>query len=184
MFLVRWNKSLLLKLLPSKENSRRVSTTTYKKSFLSRDLSQQFGINLHMFANLSEEKLVLKVLRCNSEILENHSVLEFFNNEALVELSDSLFRNLAPYSTDPRTRKKPMKTLKNWNVPTESFGIVLQPKTLLALQIACIVVSANLQKDYIDLMRKLNIVDEANAALKSRRVCRTCWVLYVRLVTL
>ena len=51
-------------------------------------------------------------------------------------------------------------------MPTESFGIVLQPKTLLALQIACIVVSANLQKDYIDLMRKLNIVDEANAALK------------------
>lgn len=138
-----------------------------KKSFLSRDLSQQFGINLHMFANLSEEKLVLKVLRCNSEILENHSVLEFFNNEALVELSDSLFRNLAPYSTDPRTRKKPMKNPEELERADRIFLELCynlrhywrsRSRALLFLQ--------TYKKDYIDLMRKLNIVDEANAALK------------------
>lgn len=48
-----------------------------KVTFLARDLSQQFGINLHMFANLTEEEFVTKVLTCSPEILENISVLEF-----------------------------------------------------------------------------------------------------------
>ena len=153
--------------IKKKNNAESQPQQPTKKSFLSRDLSQQFGINLHMFANLSEEKLVLKVLRCNSEILENTSVLEFFNNEALVELSDSLFRNLAPYSTDPRTRKKPMKNPDELERADRIFLELCynlrhywrsRSRALLFLQ--------TYKKDYVDLMKKLNIVDEANAALK------------------
>ena len=71
-----------------------------KLTFLARDVSQQFGINLHSFNSLSEEELVAKVLRCDKDITNNPAVLEFFGKDEIVEISNSLARNLEPYATD------------------------------------------------------------------------------------
>ncbi|RCK66176.1 Formin BNR1 [Candida viswanathii] len=138
-----------------------------KVTFLPRDLSQQFGINLHMFANLTEEQLVSKVLRCSSEILENISVLEFFNNEALFEFSDSIFRNLAPYSSDPRSKKNPMKDPEELERSDRIFlELCFNLRHYWRPRSRALLFTQTYRKDYVDLMKRLSIVDEANACLK------------------
>ena len=42
-----------------------------KITFLSRDISQQFGINLHMYSSLSVADLVKKILNCDRDFLAN-----------------------------------------------------------------------------------------------------------------
>ncbi|KAA8900071.1 hypothetical protein TRICI_006253, partial [Trichomonascus ciferrii] len=71
-----------------------------KVSFLARDVSQQFGINLHMFSSLSVDELVLKVLMCTDDVLENNNVLEFLGRPELCEVTINLAKNFQPYSTD------------------------------------------------------------------------------------
>ena len=71
-----------------------------KISFLSRDISQQFGINLHMYANLPVDDVVKKILKCDRDFLHTPSVIEFLSKPEIVEVSVNLARNYAPYSTD------------------------------------------------------------------------------------
>lgn len=138
-----------------------------KVTFLARDLSQQFGINLHMFANLTEEEFVTKVLTCSPEILENISVLEFFNSDALFEFSDNIFRNLAPYSTDPRNNKKPMKDPEELERADRIFlELCFNLRHYWRPRSRALLFTQTYRKEYIDLMKRLSIVDEANACLK------------------
>ncbi|KAL6454864.1 BNR1 Formin BNR1 [Candida maltosa Xu316] len=120
-----------------------------------------------MFANLTEKQFVSKVLRCNSEIMENISVLEFFNNETLIEFSDSLFRNLAPYSSDPRSKKKPMKDPEELDRPDRIFlELCFNLRHYWRSRSRALLFSQTYRKDYVDLMKKLSIVDQANACLR------------------
>lgn len=71
-----------------------------KVTFLPRDLKQTFAINLHQFNSLSETQFVEKVLSCDQAIISASSVIEFFNNESVMELTPNLMKDLGPYSTN------------------------------------------------------------------------------------
>ncbi|KAG5416853.1 hypothetical protein I9W82_005583 [Candida metapsilosis] len=138
-----------------------------KVSFLSRDLAQQFGINLHMFAGLSEEALILKILRCHSEILENISVIEFFNNDALVEVSDSLAKNLLPYSSDPRTGKKPQKDPSELDRAGRLYlELCFNLKHYWRARSKALLFTQTYSKEFHDLKQKLDLVDHGISCVK------------------
>ncbi|KAI5967630.1 hypothetical protein CANMA_002810 [Candida margitis] len=154
---------------PDSEKSRKPNTDSKaaKVSFLSRDLAQQFGINLHMFAGVSDEALVIKILRCSPEILENISVIEFFNNDALVEVSDSLAKNLLPYSSDPRTGKKPQKDPKELDRADRLYlELCFNLKHYWRARSKALLFTQSYQKEHLHLKEKLDLVDLGISCVK------------------
>lgn len=141
-----------------------------KVSFLSRDMAQQFSINLHAFSSLSDEELVSKILRCERDILHNTAVLEFFSREEIVEISNTLARNLEPYSTDYKTDGEVSKPDKDPNELQRADRIYLE--LIYNLQhywksrVRALSVIANYEKDYEDLVEKLRSIDEAVEGIK------------------
>lgn len=157
-------KSSVIKLKKSLQTSEDTSTL----SFLPRDLAQQFGINLHMFANLPVDKLILKILHCHSDILENISVLEFFNNDSLNEISDSLMRNFFPYSTDfTNPNRKPKKSPEELDRPDRIYLEIFNMRAYWKSRSRALLLTQTYQKDYVDLVQKLQVIDEANTSLKA-----------------
>ncbi|KAI5950865.1 hypothetical protein KGF54_003939 [Candida jiufengensis] len=155
---------------PSIKKSVEVKETANpnKISFLSRDLAQQFGINLHMFAGIPEEKLILKILRCNSDILENISVVEFFNNDALIEISEGLSKNLSPYSSDPRSKDKPSKDLNELERADRLFlELCYNLRHYWRARSKALLFAQTYQKDYQDLNMRLNLIDLGIDCLKN-----------------
>lgn len=139
----------------------------HKVSFLPRDLAQQFGINLHMFANLSAEDLIQKILQCDRDILDNISVLEFFNGDSLNEISDTLSRHFLAYSTDFTHNNKPTKPPDELDRPDRIFLEIFNMRSYWKLRLRGLLLIQTYQKDYLDLLKKLQTVDEANRALRA-----------------
>ncbi|EGV65419.1 actin-binding FH2 [Yamadazyma tenuis ATCC 10573] len=143
-----------------------------KVSFLSRDISQQFGINLHAFNSVSDEEVVSKVLRCDKDVITNIAVLEFFGKEEVVEVSNNLARNLEPYSTDYKS--------ENVSKPEKDPG-ELQRADRIYLELMynlqhywksrtrALMLMAIYEKDYEDLTHKLRSIDEAVDSIKSSK---------------
>lgn len=163
------SSTVKLKNTASKQPAKRVS-------FLPRDLAQQFGINLHMFANVPVSELVLRILRCDNEILNNISVLEFFNSEQLQEMKDSMARNLTPYvSVDGKPPQKSPEDLERPDrIYLELWYNLLdywksRSRVLLLLQ--------TYLKDCHDLETKLQRVDAANAAVEGSENLRNVLTL-------
>ncbi|KAK6197858.1 uncharacterized protein RJT21DRAFT_128331 [Scheffersomyces amazonensis] len=145
-----------------------------KVSLLSRDLAQHFGINLHIFANNSVEELIDKVLRCDKEVLENISVLEFFNSDSLNEISDTIIRNFMPYSTSWGVNEKPpSKDPHELERPDRIFlELCFNLRTYWKSRSRALLLSQTYEKDYSDLSKKLQLVDEANRHLKESQSLR------------
>lgn len=140
-----------------------------KISFLSRDISQQFGINLHSFNSYSDEELISRVLRCDKSVITNIAVLEFFGKEEIVEVSNNLARNLEPYSTDYKIENPP-KPEKDPNELQRADRIYLE--LIYNLQhywksrIRALKLFATYEKDYDDLIHKLRSLDESLEGIK------------------
>lgn len=143
-----------------------------KITFLSRDISQQFGINLHAFNSYSDEELISKILRCDKDVVTNHAVLEFFGKEEVVEVSNNLARNLEPYSTDFKSGEI-SKPEKDPNELQRADRIYLELMYNLqhywksrtrALQLM-----ATYEKDYEDLTHKLRSLDTAVDSIKQSK---------------
>jgi BNI1-related protein 1 len=142
-----------------------------KKSYLSRDLAQQFGINLHIFSHLLPTELVLKILHCDDEILTNISVLEFFNSDVLSEISDSTLRNFKPYSTDFTSLTESKKgSNKDPDILERPDRIYLELcfnlRHYWKSRSRALLLTQTYQKDYLDLVKKLELVDDANTSLR------------------
>ena len=141
-----------------------------KISFLPRDLAQQFGINLHLFNNLSEEKLISKVLNCDDDIIHNQAVLEFFGKDDVVEVTNYLARNFEPYCTDfkqeevTRPEKDPNELQRADRIYLE---LVYNLQHYWKSRIRALSVLANHQKEYNELMHKLRNIDEAIDGLRN-----------------
>lgn len=162
-------KVFVAKTSTIKKRSTQVNRMNKPKtvSYLSRDLVQQFGINLHMFANNSVEELIKKILNCDKEILENISVLEFFNNDNLMEVSDSTLRNFIPYSTDfaqpDRQAEKPIEELER---PDRLYlELCFNMKHYWKSRSRALLLIQTYQKDYSDLLKKLQLIDEVNNSI-------------------
>lgn len=153
-----------------------------KVSFLSRDLAQQFGINLHMFASLPELELVLKVLHCDRDVLNNLSVLEFFCSDALLEISDSMARKFGDYATDlaakdvtvsglpskHRTPKGPRKSPAELDRPDRLFlELCFNLRHYWKSRSRALLMTQTYQKDYADLVAKLDAIDRATASIRT-----------------
>lgn len=162
-------KVFVAKTSTIKKRSTQVNRMNKPKtiSYLSRDLVQQFGINLHMFANNSVEELIKKILNCDKEILENISVLEFFNSDNLIEVSDSTLRNFTPYSTDftqpDRQSEKPVEELER---PDRLFlELCFNMRHYWKSRSRALLLTQTYQKDYSDLLKKLQLIDEVNNSI-------------------
>ncbi|KAL3232544.1 BNI1-related protein 1 [Nakaseomyces bracarensis] len=133
-----------------------------KISFLSRDLAQQFGINLHMYSQLSIDDFVKKVLNCDNDLIQNVSILGFFNKEELIHVPISLERKLAPYgnnfSSDDSPEKDPTELERADQIYT---ALCYNLRSYWAERSQCLLTLTTYEKDYFDLMYKLEKIDEA-----------------------
>lgn len=145
-----------------------VKAKTSKLSLLPRDLAQQFGINLHMFSNLSVEELFTKILNCDELILENISVLEFFNSDGLNEIPDSVARNFRPYSVDYRNPKlKAQKEADELERADRIFLEIFNMHDYWKSRSRALLIMQTYKKDYRDLFEKLELLDQATNSIQS-----------------
>lgn len=140
-----------------------------KISFISRDMSQQFGINLHSFNNLPAETVVEKILTCSRDVTTNSAVLEFLGKDSIVEIPNNLAKNLAPYSTD-YTAQEIMKPEKDPSELQKYDRIYLELMYNLQhywkSRIRSLKVVQLYEKDYEDLVAKLREIDETIEGIK------------------
>jgi hypothetical protein len=156
-------------------------TPTDKKeliSFLPRDLSQQFGINLHMFAALSENELVLKVLKCDSDVMESISVLEFFNKDELCTVSSNILKNLKPYSTDFILGKAPEKDITQLERADRIYvELCVNLRHYWRSRSRGLLVIKTYEKDYHDLVAKIQRVDDSVKAIKNSKALKNLFII-------
>ncbi|ODV87387.1 hypothetical protein CANARDRAFT_217454, partial [[Candida] arabinofermentans NRRL YB-2248] len=135
---------------------------------LPRETQQQFGINLHQFGNLTEEQFISKVLECDSTITDNLTLIEFFNNESLGDVSSSLMRDFAPYSTNYRVKN--FKTKKNPNDLARFDRIYLELfynlSSYWAARSRALLLIQTFERDYEHINEKLDIVDAAITGIR------------------
>lgn len=147
-----------------------------KVSFLSREVAQQFSINLHAFNSFSDEDFVAKVLRCDKDVIQNHAVLEFFGKDEIVEVTNSMARNFEPYSTNFKDgdKSKPEKDPAELQRPDRIYLELMYnlqhywKSRVRALNLLC-----HYEKDYEDLVHKLRSIDEAVEGLKNSQNLRS-----------
>lgn len=153
-----------------KTKSKPSSTENKKKSFLSREMAQHFGINLHLLGNLPVEEVVLTVLHCDPIVMDNIQILEFFCKDDLTEISNTVVKNFEPYSTD-YTSEPYKEAKKNPNELDRHDRIFLElcfnlrgywksrSRSLLLIK--------NYLSNFHDLNRKIEMLDNAITLVKS-----------------
>lgn len=156
-----------------KERSIRQIESTGKKdkittkTFLPRDIAQQFGINLHMFSQYSTDQFVLKVLQCDNEIIQNSTALEFFTNKDLVNVPQSLSRAFDPYSTDYVNEEGPSKDPAELDRPDRIFlELCYNLQNYWYERSFCLFTLTTYERDYYDFIYRLQKIDDVIQKLK------------------
>lgn len=148
------------------------------KSFLSRDLAQQFGINLHMYSQLSVVEFVQKVLCCDNDIVQNISVLEFFSSEELNNIPSPLLKSFAPYATNFALKNLPERDPNELQRADRIFlELCYNLKSYWRERSQCLLVFSTYERDYYDLVYKLQNIDDA--IQKLRNAFRLKQLLYI-----
>lgn len=167
-----------VKEMKKKASTGSINAKAEKISFLPRDLSQQFGINLHMFSNFSDEQLISKIIKCDYDILNNISVLEFFNKDELNEIGGNLLRSFKPYSTDFISGKGPEKDVllleRSDRVFLElcfNLRYYWRPRSRALLMIK------TYEKEYYELSKRVQRLDESVKAIKNSKNLKNIFVL-------
>lgn len=145
-----------------------------KISFLSHDISQQFGINLHMYANLNVADLVKKILRCERDFMNTPSVIEFLSKQEIMEVSVNLARNYSPYTTDWEGVKSIEDAKPTEKDPNELqradqiyLNLMVNLQSYWASRMRAIRMITSYEKEYNELVVKLHKVDKAVGALQN-----------------
>lgn len=152
-----------------KENIDRVT-------FLPRDMAQQFGINLHSFNSYSDIEVVQKILRCDKEVLENQTVLEFLAKEEIVQVSNGMARNLEPYSTDFEADviSKPEKDPNELQRPDRIYlELIYNLQHYWKSRIRALKTIASFEKDYDELVLKLRKIDDSVESIRHSKHLRS-----------
>lgn len=153
--------------------SRKVSLVEAQKkvSLLPRELQQQFGINLHQYANLSEEVFVHKVLTCDKDLLQNSTMIEFFNWDGLVDISTPLMKQFGPYSINYLV--KDAKPIKDPNTLDRFDRIYLELcvnlRTYWPARAKVLQVVSSYEREYTDLAAKLELVHQSTNRIRSSK---------------
>ncbi|KAG7805718.1 hypothetical protein KL921_005388 [Ogataea angusta] len=149
---------------------RAVVAKNTKRSFLSRDLQQQFGINLYQFNGLSEMDFVAKVLRCDRNLVQNSSLVDFFCNDTLTEVSPNLMRDFAPYSTDYIQNHKPQKDPAELDRLDRIYlELCFNLRHYWTARSKCVSVCYNYERDLADLGRDLQVLETAVEEVRESR---------------
>ncbi|CCH43004.1 Cytokinesis protein sepA [Wickerhamomyces ciferrii] len=165
------------------KETKRVSPTSVvsksdKKSFIARDLSQQFGINLHMFSSIPEDQLILKVLKCDLDIMNNISVLEFFNKSELSEFSVTLTKDFKPYATDILNGSKPQLDPSGLERADRLFlELCFNLRHYWRSRSRALLMIKSYEKDYYDLSRKIQILDDSIKSIKNSKNLKNLFIL-------
>ncbi|XBW37333.1 hypothetical protein QEN19_002915 [Hanseniaspora menglaensis] len=142
-----------------------------KITFLSRDIAQQFGINLHSYAGMPVEELVDNILRCKREILNNAAVIEFLCKPEIVDVSLNLERNYAGYVTqwaDGDVIVNPEKDISDLQRPDQIYVLLMvNLRHYWKARMRGLNLVINFEKDYTDLVGKLRKIDKAVDVLKN-----------------
>ncbi|OBA25806.1 hypothetical protein HANVADRAFT_34144, partial [Hanseniaspora valbyensis NRRL Y-1626] len=142
-----------------------------KITFLSRDVAQQFGINLHSFASTPVEELVTKILKCERGMINNTAVMEFLSKPDIVDVSLNLERNYAGYVTewiDKEVVTTPEKDLNELQRPDQIYVLLMvNLRHYWKARMRGLNLVLNFEKDYIDLVGKLRKIDKAVDVLKN-----------------
>lgn len=144
-----------------------------KISFLSRDISQQFGINLHMYSSLPIDELVAKILKCDREFLSSPNVIEFLSKSEIIEVSTNLARNYAPYITE----WEGVKSIEDAKAPEKDpnelqradqiyLQLMVNLQSYWGSRMRALTVITSFEKDYNGLLTKLRKIDKAVSSLK------------------
>ncbi|AQZ18969.1 BNI1 (YNL271C) [Zygosaccharomyces parabailii] len=149
-----------------------------KISFLTRDISQQFGINLHMYSQMSVHELVIKILKCDRDFLQTPSVIEFLSKSDITEVSINLARNFSPYSTDwdgirsIEDAKPPEKDPNDLQRADQIYlQLIFNLQSYWSSRMRALKVITTYDKEYQELVSKLRKVDKAvGAVLKSENL--------------
>lgn len=149
-----------------------------KISFLSHDISQQFGINLHMYSHMPVNDLVVKILKCDRDFMQTPSVIEFLSKPEITEVSVNLARNFSPYSTDwdsiksVEEAKPPEKDPNDLQRADQIYlQLIFNLQAYWGSRMRAIKVITSYEREYQELVIKLRKVDKAvGAVLKSENL--------------
>ncbi|CDO95821.1 unnamed protein product [Kluyveromyces dobzhanskii CBS 2104] len=139
-----------------------------KVSLLSRDLAQQFGINLHMFSSYSVEDLLEKVLRCDDDIIKNLSVLWFFNKDDFDSIPQSVIRTFAPYASDWKTGKSPKEDVTKLQRADRIYlEMFYNMRYYWKIRSTALLTALTYENDYYDILYQLQKVDDGTSMIKN-----------------
>ncbi|KAK9481287.1 hypothetical protein V1514DRAFT_365163 [Lipomyces japonicus] len=148
-----------------------------KKTFISRDLAQQFEINLHAFTAIAVEDLILKILRCDRDVMNNSNVLEFLSKEDLVRVPDSVSRNLFPYSiswADPNGKRSPEKDPSELTRADQIYlALCFNLQGYWRARMRALLLTRNIERDYEELVGKLKMLDKASESVRRSKNLRS-----------
>ncbi|VEU19898.1 DEKNAAC100603 [Brettanomyces naardenensis] len=154
---------------PAKSRQLKAKDDTPKKmALLPRELQQQFGINLHQYGNLSEMEFVAKVLSCDRTLLENTTVIEFFNWDGLLDMSASLLSKFGPYSTNIQIEgAKPKLDPSNLaRFDRIYLELCVNLRSYWAARSKALLLSSTYERDYHDLLKRLNQMDRGISSIR------------------
>ncbi|AMD21991.1 HFR136Wp [Eremothecium sinecaudum] len=175
----------LFKVVPTNTKSgyssiNPLNTRNGKITLLSNDLAQQFGINLHIFSHYPVEVLVEKVLQCDSEVMKNQSIIEFFSKDDINHMPQSIQRMFAPYATNYFTNEKPEK---DPSVLERADRIYLELfynlRSYWAARSKYLLVLLTYERDYYDTLYKLQRIDDATKAIRNSTKLKHLFFLIV-----
>ncbi|ODV76190.1 formin BNR1 [Cyberlindnera jadinii NRRL Y-1542] len=131
-----------------------------------------------MFSGLSEEELIMKVLKCDYDVLENISILEFFNKDDLCSVSNNLLKNFKPYTTDFMNNKKPESDVTHLARADRIYvELCINLRHYWRSRSRALLVVKTYEKDYQDLLTKLQRVDDSVQAIKNSKALKNLFVL-------
>ncbi|KAB8283047.1 hypothetical protein B0I75DRAFT_7521 [Yarrowia lipolytica] len=150
-----------------------------KLSVIARDLSQQIGINFHTFNDLGVPEIVSELMSVSRRV-RNPVLLEFLLKDEVLEIPNSVTRQLTPYSTrfEDGEVREPEKNVEDLE---RNDQIYLQ--TVFDLQhywrqrTRAILMTCTFEKEYSDLVTKLTSVDAACETLKNSEMLRRIFLI-------
>ncbi|AET39088.1 formin BNR1 Ecym_4004 [Eremothecium cymbalariae DBVPG len=153
-----------------------------KVSLLSRELAQEFGINLHIFSHYTVEELTSKVLNCDNEVLKNQSVIEFFCKEEINNIPKSVQQLFAPYSANYITGEQPDRDPNELDRADRIYlELFYNLRSYWGARSKYLLVILTFDKDYFDILHKLERIDDATKALQNSAKLKELFFIIVEI---
>ncbi|AAS54127.1 AGL364Cp [Eremothecium gossypii ATCC 10895] len=177
----------LFKVVPAtpktaSSNSPTQTTRNGKIRLLSNDLAQLFGINLHIFSHYSTEELIDMVLLCHAEILQNQRVIEFFSKDDINHIPQSTQRMFAPYETNYLTGKTPDKDPAVLERADRIYlELFYNLRSYWAARSKYLLVLLTYERDYYDILYKLQRIDDATKAIRSSKKLKQLFFIIIEI---